>query len=81
MKEFAELISVKLSDVIKKFMELGYMPTINQPVDTDAALLIADGFGVKLELLAIEEDTIDEEPRRYQHIRFSASCYNHHGTC
>jgi translation initiation factor IF-2 len=61
VKEFAELISVKLSDVIKKFMELGYMPTINQPVDTDAALLIAEGFGVKLELSAIEEDTVDEE--------------------
>jgi translation initiation factor IF-2 len=61
VKEFAELISVKLSDVIKKFMELGYMPTINQPVDTDAALLIAENFGVKLELAAIEEDTVDIE--------------------
>ncbi len=61
VKEFAELISVKLSDVIKKFMELGYMPTINQPVDTDAALLIAEHFGVKLELAAIEEDTVDLE--------------------
>jgi translation initiation factor IF-2 len=61
VKEFAELISIKLSDVIKKFMELGYMPTINQPVDTDAALLIAENFGVKLELAAIEEDTVDLE--------------------
>ncbi len=61
VKEFAELISVKLSDVIKKFMELGYMPTINQPVDTDAALLIAENFGAKLELAAIEEDTVDIE--------------------
>lgn len=61
IKEFAELISIKSSDVIKKFMELGYMPTINQPVDPDAALLIADGFGVKLELAAIEEDTVDIE--------------------
>lgn len=59
VKEFAELISVKLSDVIKKFMELGYMPTINQPVDMDAALLIAEHFGVKLESAAIEEDTVD----------------------
>ncbi|MBM4147143.1 MAG: translation initiation factor IF-2, partial [Nitrospira sp.] len=48
-------------DVIKKFMELGYMPTINQPVDSEAALLIAESFGVKLELAAIEEDTVDEE--------------------
>ncbi|MDQ7788151.1 MAG: translation initiation factor IF-2 [Thermodesulfovibrionales bacterium] len=59
VKEFAELISIKLSDVIKKFMELGYMPTINQPVDTDAALLIAEGFGAKLELASIEEDILD----------------------
>lgn len=61
VKEFADLISVKLSDVIKKFMELGYMPTINQPVDTEAALLIAENCGVKLELAAIEEDTVDLE--------------------
>ncbi len=61
VKEFAELISIKLSDVIKKFMELGYMPTINQPVDLDAALLIAESFGVKLELSAVEEDTVDIE--------------------
>ncbi len=58
VKEFAELIGVKLSDVIKKFMELGYMPTINQPVDTDAALLVAENFGIKLELYPIEEDTV-----------------------
>lgn len=58
VKEFAEIISVKLSDVIKKFMDLGYMPTINQPVDPDAALLVADSFGVKLELSPIEEDTV-----------------------
>jgi len=61
VKEFSELIGVKLSDVIKKFMELGYMPTINQPVDSDAALLVADNFGIKLEPHRIEEDTVDLE--------------------
>jgi translation initiation factor IF-2 len=61
VKEFAELISIKLSDIIKKFMELGYMPTINQPVDPDAALLVADSFGIKIELAPVEEDTIDLE--------------------
>ena len=61
VKEFAELISVKLPDVIKKFMELGYIPTINQPVDPDAALLVAEGFGVKLELSPIEEDAVFTE--------------------
>jgi translation initiation factor IF-2 len=61
VKEFAELISIKISDVIKKFMELGYMPTINQPVDTDSALLVAESFGIKLELSSLEEDTIITE--------------------
>ena len=61
VKEFAELISVKLSDVIKKFMELGYMPTINQSVDPDAALLVAEGFGVKIELSSVEEDIVITE--------------------
>lgn len=61
VKEFSELIGLKFSDVIKKFMELGYMPTINQPVDPDAALLVAEGFGVKLELASVEEDTHVEE--------------------
>ncbi len=37
------------------------MPTINQPVDTDAALLIAENFGIKVELAPIEEDTVDVE--------------------
>ncbi len=61
VKEFSELIGLKFSDVIKKFMELGYMPTINQPVDPDAALIVAEGFGVKLELASVEEDTQLEE--------------------
>src|SRR4030042_2169908 len=61
VKEFAELIGIKLPDVIKKFMELGYMPTINQPVDTDAALIVAEGFGIKLEPSPIEEDTVVTE--------------------
>ncbi len=61
VKEFAELISVKSSDVIKKFMELGYMPTINQPVDMDAALLVAENFGAKLEITSVEEEPLVEE--------------------
>jgi len=59
VKEFSELLGLKFSDVIKKFMELGYMPTINQAVDTDAALLVAENFGIKMEIASVEED-IDE---------------------
>lgn len=59
VKEFSELLGVKFSDVIKKFMEFGYMPTINQSVDADAALLVAEHFGIKMEIASVEEG-IDE---------------------
>ncbi len=61
VKEFAELIGVKLPEVIKKFMELGYMATANQPVDMDAAQLVADGFGIKVEVVGVEEEPSFEE--------------------
>lgn len=71
VKEFAELISVKISDVIKKFMDLGYMPTINQPVDIDAAMIVADGFGAKIEVLGAEEEFVQEitadDPSKLEH--------------
>ncbi|MCI0469516.1 MAG: translation initiation factor IF-2, partial [Nitrospirae bacterium] len=61
VKDFAELIGQKIPDVIKKFIELGYMATINQPIDMDAATLIADSFGVKVEAVAPEQLDVIEE--------------------
>jgi len=37
------------------------MPTINQPVDTDAAQLVAEGFGVKVEIAQAQEVDVIEE--------------------
>ncbi len=59
VKEFSELIGVKVTDVIKKFMELGSLVTINQPVDIDAAILVADSFGIKIEPASKEEDVLE----------------------
>ncbi len=61
VKEFADIIGVKVPEVIKKFMELGYMPNVNQPVDMDAALLVGDAFDVKLELAPAEDVTAVEK--------------------
>ncbi len=55
VKEFADAIGHKVPEVIKKFMDLGYMPTINQPVDMDAAILVADNFSVKIEFASSEQ--------------------------
>lgn len=56
VKEFAELIGQKLPDIIKKFMELGYMTTINQPLDADAAQIVAETYDVKIEPTKVESE-------------------------
>ncbi len=61
LKEFSELIGVKVPELIKKFMELGSLVTINQPVDIDAAILVADSFGIKVEAGSVEEEVTEVE--------------------
>jgi translation initiation factor IF-2 len=63
IKEFAEVIGVKVSDVIKKLMANGIMATQNQIMDTDAAMLLAEDYGIKAEITSIEtaEDVLEEK--------------------
>jgi translation initiation factor IF-2 len=63
IKEFAEVMGQKVGDVIKKLMAMGIMATLNQPMDTDAAMLLADEYGVKAEIASIEsaEDILEEK--------------------
>lgn len=53
-KDFAAIIGQKINEVLKKFIGLGSMATINQPVDMDAAILVADSFGIKAEFVPAE---------------------------
>ncbi len=63
IKEFAEVMGQKVGDVIKKLMVMGVMATQNQPMDMDAALLMAEEYGVKAEIASIEsaEDVLEEK--------------------
>ncbi|MBF0520483.1 MAG: translation initiation factor IF-2 [Nitrospirae bacterium] len=61
VSDFAHLIGQKISEVIKKFMELGTMPTINQVVDMDAALMVAEAFGIKVEAAEVENYEATDE--------------------
>jgi translation initiation factor IF-2 len=63
IKEFAEVIGQKVSDVIKKLMANGIMATQNQQMDTDAAMILAEGYGIKAEIMNIEtaEDVLEEK--------------------
>ncbi|WP_456369590.1 translation initiation factor IF-2 [Thermodesulfatator atlanticus] len=58
--ELAKAMGVKASDVIRKFMELGTMVTINQSIDPETAAIVAAEFGYEVEQAAIEEEQLLE---------------------
>lgn len=62
IKEFAEVLGQKVGDIIKKLMTMGFMATQNQTMDMDAAILIAEEYGIKAEVATIEtaEDVLEE---------------------
>ena len=50
VKEFAELIGQRPADVVRKLMDTGQMLTFNQPMHVEAASMIAEEAGVKVEI-------------------------------
>ncbi|MCQ2482313.1 MAG: translation initiation factor IF-2 [Clostridia bacterium] len=63
VKDFAEGIKKKSTEVITALMKLGVMATINQELDFDTACLLADSFGITATLLTevTEEDILFED--------------------
>lgn len=62
VKEFADLIGHKSNEVIARLIEMGLMVPVNNPIDVDAAVLIADAFGLKVEIASEKklEEYIEE---------------------
>ncbi len=58
--ELAKQMGVKAADLIRKFMELGTMVTINQSIDAETAAIVAAEFGYEVEQAAIEEEQLLE---------------------
>jgi translation initiation factor IF-2 len=50
VKEFAELIGQRPADIMRKLMDMGQMLTFNQPMNVDAAGIIAEEYGAKLDV-------------------------------
>ncbi|WP_346354284.1 translation initiation factor IF-2 [Azotosporobacter soli] len=68
VKELAVKMSREVAEVIKKFLMLGIMVTINQEVDYDTAEILAAEFQVTVEALPPEEDPtevaeIEDDPK------------------
>ena len=60
--EFAGALEVPPNDVIKKCLDLGLMVTINQRLDEDTILLLADAFDEEVEFLKeYGEDILEEQ--------------------
>ena len=79
----AQRMKIKASEVIAKLMGLGVMATINQPVDTETAMLIAADFGYEVEQGITEEIGVQllqeaEKAGRRQHA-FAGG--HGHGPC
>ena len=62
VKEFAEHLGLRATEVIRKLMEMGVGLTLNQRMDMDAGTLIAEGVGIQVEVQAEKEaDDLLEE--------------------
>ncbi len=64
--ELARKMGVKAGEVIAKLMGLGTMATINQMIDYETAVLVADEFGHTVENVAFDEglvlETVEDKP-------------------
>lgn len=54
VKELSEKTGISVANIIKQLMDLGILATINQEIDFDTAVLIADAFGIELEYKPIK---------------------------
>ena len=50
VKEFAELIGQRPADIMRKLMDMGQMLTFNQTMNVDAAMIIAEENGAKIDV-------------------------------
>ncbi len=58
--ELAKKMGVKAGEVIGKLMSMGTMATINQVIDYDTAVLLADEYGHTVENVAFDEEVVLE---------------------
>lgn len=64
VNELANLMGVNVADVIKKCIELGLMVSINQRLDKDTIILVADEFGFEVDFQAELVTELEEDEDR-----------------
>ncbi len=62
VQELATMMDATISDVIAACMNLGLMVSINQRLDAEALVIVAEEFGYKVEFVSVEiQEAIDQE--------------------
>jgi translation initiation factor IF-2 len=56
VKDLARKMNLKVGGLIKKLMELGYMATINDALDSDTAEIVASDFGCKVNVKSVYDE-------------------------
>ena len=59
--ELAKALSVKAPEIIKKFIGLGMMVTLNEAVDADSAAVVASDYGFEVEKVGFDEADVLSE--------------------
>ena len=68
--DLAKAMSVKAAELIRKLMALGMVANINQTIDYETALLLADDFGYELEEARFElEKTLTEVEDKQEELK------------
>ncbi|MEE4608976.1 MAG: translation initiation factor IF-2 [Desulfobacteraceae bacterium] len=58
LSELGKRMGLKANELIGKLMTLGVMTTVNQTIDFETAVLVANEFGYEVEKAAFEEETL-----------------------
>ncbi|MCP3676712.1 MAG: translation initiation factor IF-2 [Deltaproteobacteria bacterium] len=63
----SQQLGIKAADIIKKFMALDIMATVNQSIDVEAATLVVQELGYEVEHVAPQVDTLIAEGVEEEH--------------
>ena len=71
VKEFAELIGQRPADIMRKLMDMGQMLTFNQTMNVDAAVIIAEENGVRIDVSMekVGEELLDSVVQTEQEVQ------------
>ncbi len=69
VKDLAEKMKLKVGDVLKKLLLMGSFATINQRLDTDTAILLANEFGFDAKFISIDSEVKIETEKQDDDVK------------